>query len=763
MSERYSELLTFHLTGQLSGDGLFPAGERGLRPALFSAYGDLSKLRYDYPVVLVTRLNGEPALRSLSEIFNAMLREIAPHGADGERMRRHVLRLEEEIRTLAGGGRKGTLIDLWDEATANLRARTGDNSDRKELDESLNSARKALDVDGEVIDYDGEAPAKIVTHAWSAFQEDKARNFSATVDELALRLSNILKADSMKSATAFGAGSLRQAVGNSYEDAFDFEVMSDILGTAFVDGALPEKRRQRLLSVLSTLKNQTFYVSAVGDGERKWKSRLDTYLFDSCAPALEAFRKRLSKMVDLVKAMTIARLEIEGTYKESNHDPFFRRFDERYLEARDLALFPSYLVRLRDGRNARAERGDLIEILSSGLPIKVLVQNDDILEDLSLASGRLSFGGRGSQLASMALGLEGAFVLQASGADLYRLNGSLADGLAYPGPALFSVFSGGLAKRASESTRNVPDVPHYLRAAAATEARAFPAFAFDPSAGDDWESRFSLHGNPQPEKDWPVHRFDYEDEALQRLSEEIAFTFVDFAATDDRYSAHFAGVPRARWQDVMVPVYDFLDLDEKETADKVPYVLLVDDANTLYRVVVDAGLIEAARRCRERWRNIRELGGIENSHARAALAEAKAIWEVRKEQELAALRRDPPVAVPEAPAPQITEKPAGTPVPDQNGESEEAEAIETAPPPSDEPWIETTRCTTCDECTQINDRMFAYDDNKQAYIADLAAGTYRQLVEAAESCQVAIIHPGKPLNPDETGLEELVARAEPFN
>jgi hypothetical protein len=40
--------------------------------------------------------------------------------------------------------------------------------------------------------------------------------------------------------------------------------------------------------------------------------------------------------------------------------------------------------------------------------------------------------------------------------------------------------------------------------------------------------------------------------------------------------------------------------------------------------------------------------------------------------------------------------------------------------------------------------------------------TYRELVEAAESCQVSIIHPGKRRNPQEPGLEELVARAEPF-
>jgi len=43
-----------------------------------------------------------------------------------------------------------------------------------------------------------------------------------------------------------------------------------------------------------------------------------------------------------------------------------------------------------------------------------------------------------------------------------------------------------------------------------------------------------------------------------------------------------------------------------------------------------------------------------------------------------------------------------------------------------------------------------------------SASSYRELVEAAENCQVAIIHPGKPKNPNEPGLDELLKRAEPF-
>jgi pyruvate-ferredoxin/flavodoxin oxidoreductase len=79
-----------------------------------------------------------------------------------------------------------------------------------------------------------------------------------------------------------------------------------------------------------------------------------------------------------------------------------------------------------------------------------------------------------------------------------------------------------------------------------------------------------------------------------------------------------------------------------------------------------------------------------------------------------------------------------------------------------EAYIETARCTSCDECTNLNPHMFAYDENKQAYVKDASAGTYRELVQAAERCTAGIIHPGDPLNPDEPDLDKWVERAARF-
>jgi pyruvate-ferredoxin/flavodoxin oxidoreductase len=63
----------------------------------------------------------------------------------------------------------------------------------------------------------------------------------------------------------------------------------------------------------------------------------------------------------------------------------------------------------------------------------------------------------------------------------------------------------------------------------------------------------------------------------------------------------------------------------------------------------------------------------------------------------------------------------------------------------------------------MNGQLFNYNGDKMAFIADAKAGSFKELVEAAELCPVEIIHPGSPLNPDEADLDDLIDRAAKFN
>ena len=739
MQARHQDQRVFHLTGKRKSPasdstGLVPIAGLNLRPALLAPYRDLAALRHDFPLVLETRPGAPDYVHTLSGLVDTMLKDVAPRGIEGERLRRHALQLEREIRRAVAQGAQGSLAELWNAAAARLGELEGET-----FQQVLSQAGATLGADGAVLGCTRDMPARLVTHAWQAAQRAKAMRFHTELGRLVRKLSDILRAAFVHSPAGRAPQSLKESVGGPHQDQFDFDVLSRIVGKAVPREDLPPPRRERLLRTLAVLESQRFHAplqledTAQADG-------FHSFVFDNCQAAAQAFRERLTQVAALTKAMAVAELEAQGHYVEEEHDLSFEAMDEHALTADDLALLPDYLVCIPPERNEASENAMLMDLLSSGLPVKVLVQTSDLLEEAAIGTGSYAFGVRSARLATTAMGLGGMFVLQAASANLYALRGRLAQGLACRGPALLSVFA--------RDEDPVGTLPPYLYAAAAMQSRAFPAFSYDAAAGSNWAERFSLENNPQHGDDWPVETVDYADSAQQRASEACAFTYADFMLCDPRQAAHFALVPRERWTAAMLSVAQWVALaeqgEEEELARSVPYLLAVDEKDTLQRVLVDARLMQATRRCLLLWRRLQEHGGINDSHALRLLAREKAAWTAEQQ-----------AAVPASVA-----APAALAAAGAVGTDAVAEAAPTHT--RDEAWIDTARCPSCNECNLINDRMFAYDERKQAFIKDITAGSYRQLVEAAESCQVAIIHPGKPRDPSESGLDDLLARAEPF-
>jgi hypothetical protein len=707
--------IAFHLAGRQPAAGAENAGA-GLRPALLARYRDLSALRYDFPLVLARGAPDKNFVQCLSGIVDEVVHRVA--GDDGgERATRHLLALEREIRVLLAGGARGTLAALWDDAAARLAG--GDES----MQDSLRRGRKALKVDGVLADCDESLPGLLLKHAWGVVRERKTRRLGEDLRRLTIGLSNILRADAARSEAGRSAEGLKASIGTGHAEVFDFAAMSRLLGKSASRDGLPAGRRRRVESLLEVLQAQRFV--PVPD-QPQTQDRCYAFTFGSCAEALAAYRERLPQATELARSIAVAELEVKGEYREAAHDALFADFGEGDLAQEALAGFPDYLICMSADALHGAETDRLMELLSAGLPVKVLVQTDDLLEESTIArDGHFALGMRAKQLASMAMGLNDVYVLQSASSNLFQFRDRILAGMAYAGPALFSVYSG--------AAGDAGGLPPYLLAAAAMESRAFPAYSYDPSAGPNWASRFDLEANTQVEADWPSQEFAYEDENHQRVQSAPAFTFADFVACDPRHARHFACVARADWNDGMVPLEEHLRRGAAGAGEALPYVMLVDAEGRLQRAIVDEPLVRATLRCRESWHSLQELGGIHNSHAERLLAK-------------------------QAAAPQ----PAAEPVVEAAVPKEEIPAEAEAKPSTDDPYIETPRCTTCNECTQINDKMFAYNENKQAYIANPDAGTYAQLVEAAESCQVSIIHPGKPRNPDEPGLAELQERAAAF-
>jgi hypothetical protein len=734
------ELLLFHLERRPELDGNLPAALSGFWPALLRRYRDLSSIRHDWPALLVEDGPG-PGIVPLSNLVDSFLAREASAGPDNERLRRHLLRLESEIRALSLREKEGSFTQLWEKAAAQLTTEPHLTADtRQALAADIHRARATIGIDADWIGCGPESTNRVVRHLWRRIIRDRNKRIVEQLRELRTRLADLLRADDLKAGVGRQPRTLHASFGGRFDTLINFNVMSRTLLAAQRPEPMPAGRRERIERALAVLEAERFF-GGIANGERH------DFEFQSCTRALAGFKARVPAMVELVKAIRVAALELENRYRPNEHDAMFDRGNAASLTAEDLQWFPSYMVSLKDRNCDASEQAALLEILASDLPIKVLFQVTSLIRDRpgdATTPGTVPWC---AQLAGMALHLQRPFVLQTTSSNLCQMAEPLADGLACAGPALFSVYS--------PETGSHPGIPHYLVAAAALESRAFPTLVFDPARGASWAACFSLEGNPALDRAWPIHPFDYEDDAIQAVTERLAFTVVDFLALDPEFTGVFRPVAMSQWNGCMVPVAEHLETDDAVNHERVPFILLVDPDDRIYRVVVNCRALRIAQRFARVWRHLRELAGIKDANGLRAIGQDQAECQIGQ---LESGRN------PDASATGQRASAAATPAP-----------AEAAPPSladlqqqdlfvvsGDEATIETARCSSCNECTSRNSRMFRYNENKQAYIADVRAGTYRQLVECAETCKLALIHPGKPWNPDEPDLEDLLRRVEPF-
>ncbi len=663
-----------------------------------------------------------PYVEGLSALMDRVLREVA-QGDDGERISRHAFRMEAALRGLLAHGTRGTLSALWEKAAAALPTTSDDL-----LADSLARLRAALRIDGELADCDTTLAPQIFAAAAQRVYAGKAQRFGEEVRRLIQKLSEILRADFVRSAPGRTPENLRTAFGTLHEDAFDFDAMSRLLTEATPDQAMPVNRRRRINRLLDVLQSQRFYPMGAA------AAATYGFQFSSCQEALAAYRERAPEVVELARTIAMAELEIAGEYREGRHDAYFEGYSEADIDAKDLALFPDYIVTTSAAGLHAVENATLMEMLAAGLPVKVLVTTEDILDEPHTGEGHLGFGARARQLAHMAIGLNEVYVLQSSASNLYQYRDRIYRGMEHRGPALFSCYcptgvtTPGLSVlsrcRGGDGVARVSRI--YLRSRGGR------------GLGSAFRSRRQSAGRSR-----------------------LAVAALRLRGCQPSAPLRGAGVHDGRVRGVRRA----LRAPFRPRAER-PLVGRHDQRGRRARRHRDAHAGAAALRVDARCQGPAPEG------ARRRQADARGTPLSRAVAQPAGARRHPQFArgaraAARAPG-NAARKPSGrwlpAPVAAAAAPVTPAAAADAAEPQpaGDDPYIETPRCTSCNECTNVNDKMFAYNENKQATIANPDAGTYAQLVEAAENCQVSIIHPGKPRNPKEPGLDALLERAKPF-
>ena len=773
-TEILRSLLNFYLHGQRSDpDATDPAD---LWPALLHPFRDMRNIRYEFPLLVASDPQQKP-VQSLSSRIDEIVEESGLQGDPGERLRRHAYQFEAALKDALSENPATGLTKLARQVGDKLLASANMEESRKsvlslDIDMILAGLPRAAEIIGSSPDIAAKLYRSVASRHWAVH----CQHWQAELAQLVHRLGDILRSDAEHKPEARSADHLRNVLGTGKAEDLDFERMSAMLAKTRQTDALPEPRSRRIDEALGLL---TAMLPVYGM-RSQLEPPFDPALYaGDVGEAVVQWNLRQIAMVEFFRALRVAELELENQYDPAIHDRFFEEFNYTHLSAEERALCPPVLLELsQQGLDASAA-GTLLELLDSDAPIKVILTLNSMDEDEF--SGSPAWPAR---LAGAVMSLGTAFVFQGTGANPDALQEAFSAGAAYPGPALFSVYAG--------TGTGGSELPPYLDAASVLEARTLPSYRFDPSLGAEQANRMVLMNNPQQELPWVSDIFSYFNAAGQESAMELTFTHADFLLADRRWRKEFWVLDHDLQEDALLPLAEFLALDVSQQHSRVPYVLAVDAGHEIRRVAINYRVFKQVLSVANRWRALQEAGGVDNSHARMLMAAERATMEselqaktaelqqqteTQLDQNLGELTREIVTRIADQliSGASVPGMPVASPTPARRSEVvapakieeavapvEEAEEDD-APISLDEPYIDGVLCTSCDDCTKMAPHIFAYDENKQAYIKDASGGTFQELVLAAEKCPVKIIHPGKPKNPAESNLDEWIARAKPFN
>ncbi len=543
---------------------------------------------------------------------------------------------------------------------------------------------------------------------------------------------------------------------------------------------------------------------------------------DSPSIAIGLFEAHMRKMTDGFISVRRAEALVDGSYDAHVTEPELGAFGWKEFTDEEFFLCPPIIAMGGDGAMLDIGFQNLSRLLASGKPIRVVVLDTQVYSN---TGGQACTSGYTGQVADMSafgksqhgktevrkeLGLlaiahRGVFVHQSSQAAASHLIAGVLKGLHVRRPALFNIYTPcpvehGLADDWSQEAARF-----------ALESRAFPFLTYDPDGGPSFADCLSLEGNPSVDTDWPMYTLKYLDDHDVEQSLEVPLTIADWAATEARFKQHFKELPRDQWE-FAVPFDEYVRMPMADREGKTAFIHAVGKGRRLRRLKVAPEMATLAAERLQYWSQLRQLAGIEVSDvARNVVSGAiEAEFDLKVvalraeyDAKIADLKREYPAQIARRLAEGLMAHGAGGALsellatlpavaPSANGAAAPAAAVAVVAAPaapaavvpvpavaaapaaatataddddsmSLDAYIDSARCTTCNECTNLNKKMFVYNAAKQAEIKDASAGTFQQLVLAAERCPVTIIHPGTPLNPKEKDLEKWVKRAARFN
>ena len=320
-----------------------------------------------------------------------------------------------------------------------------------------------------------------------------------------------------------------------------------------------------------------------------------------------------------VRALRIAKLDLADEYHPEVHDRFFRTFSWSDFTPEEMSLLPTVISMGGDGATYDIGFGSLSRILSTTTPIKVVVLNTGAYSNTGGQASTASLTGQDSDLSRFGAAHAGkqderkelaliaafhpnVFVVQTSAGMQAHFLKHVVEFLNHNNsPAVLDVYT------PCQGEQGIADPQASRHARLAVESRMSPLFVHDPRRGADLHSRFSLDGNPDPDKDWTINTIEYVEDGATKLM-EAPLTPADFALSEGRFRKQFH--PLAADADG-APLHDYVDLSPTDRAGKTPFVWTTDAERKLIKAEVSQTIVHLVQERRKNWRTLQYLAGLD--------------------------------------------------------------------------------------------------------------------------------------------------------
>ncbi len=488
---------------------------------------------------------------------------------------------------------------------------------------------------------------------------------------------------------------------------------------------------------------------------------------DSPSMAMGIFEGHMAKMAEGFRAIRTVELELEDKYKPAEHDDFLTYFNWRQFTDEEWELCPPVVAVGGDGAMYDIGFQNLSRVMASGMPIKVVVVDTQVYSNTGGQACTSGFIGQVSDMAQFGKAIQGkqeprkeigligmahrtTYVMQSTISHPNHMIEGFIQGLKTRRPALFNIYS------TCQPEHGIGDDMSAAQSKLAVESRAYPLFRYNPDLGKTPEECFDLEGNPQTDRDWPSYTIKYQEDGVEKEM-ELPLTFADFAVTEARFRKQFRVAPRDTWNENMMPLAEFLELDEDDREGVFPYVWMVDKKEQLMRLLVAQPIVASCEDRRDFWTMLRSLAGEDRPSTDSLVEDVRqdVVGKIMSGlMQMAGGSGEGLAALASAGAPMASST-AGAGAAGASAAGTSGDYLA--------PWIDTADCTACDECTQLNSKIFEYNADKKAVIKNAEAGPYKDLVKAAERCTARVIHPGLPRNRSEKGIEKWIKRGEKYN